>query len=114
VARTHRIAWSPSAQRDLDDILRYVARSDSVTTALRLYSKLDDRIESLRLLPRRGRVVPELKRIGHMEYGELIVAPYRIVFHLRDHSVGIVAVLDGRHDLEEVLIERLAREPDGI
>jgi hypothetical protein len=50
-----------------------------------------------------------LKQIGVSEYRELIVPPYSVFFRTRGKRSGIIAVLDRRRDLGELLIERALR-----
>jgi len=50
--------------------------------------------------------VPELKDVGITDYRELISAPYRIFYRITGRVVSILGVLDGRRDLEEILIHR--------
>jgi toxin ParE1/3/4 len=42
---------------------------------------------------------------------ELVVRPYRIVYRIRKDIVMVGAVIDGRRDLEDLLLERLTRNP---
>ena len=42
---------------------------------------------------------------------ELVVKPYRIVHRIRENIVMVGAVVDGRRDLEDLLLERLTRNP---
>jgi len=69
-------------------------------------SRILARIATLTRLPERCRVVPELKRIGLRDFRELIVGPYRIFFRIDASIVGIVGILDGGRDVEEVLASR--------
>jgi len=64
---------------------------------------------SLETVPRRGRVVPELARFGMQTWHELLVKPYRIVYRVSGDTVTVLALFDGRRDLEDVLLERLLR-----
>jgi hypothetical protein len=48
--------------------------------------------------------------VGVREYRELILAPYRVFFRLTRRSVDIVGMLDGRRDLEEILLRRYLGE----
>ena len=107
MADAHRVVWAPSALDDLDAILDYVAALDGSEAAAKLYDSLARRIESLATHPRRCRVVPELARFGIKAYRELIVSPYRVFVRIRKRQVGIVAIIDGRRDLEELLISRV-------
>ena len=107
MARSYRIVWAPSAVDDLEDILDHVAGSDTPESAHALCSKVVQRIEKLRTNPRRCRIVPELREVGVTKYRELVVAPYRVFFHLSGRTVNLIGVLDGRRELEEILIRRV-------
>ena len=102
----YSIEWSPVSLRDLDEILEYVGLHDSPEAASRLFSKVSSCIVTLNRFPRRCRVVPELKEQLIQEYRELILGPYRIFFRLTEKKIGIVGVLDGRRDLEELILQR--------
>jgi len=106
VSELRRVEWSPIAITDLEDILEFIARRESPERARDVYAGMARRIASLTTHPRRGRVVPELKRIGVTAYRELVVAPYRIFFRIDGPVIGIVGVLDGRRDIAEVLAMR--------
>lgn len=104
-----RVQWSETAVRDLEELVSYVA-ADSAATAERILKKLESRAQSLKSSPARGRVVPELVHFGIRSWRELIVRPYRIIYRIDAGTVHVLAVLDGRRDLEELLLERLIRE----
>jgi toxin ParE1/3/4 len=40
---------------------------------------------------------------------ELVVKPYRILYRVSSDTVTVLAVFDGRRDLEDLLLERLLR-----
>jgi toxin ParE1/3/4 len=109
VAKAFRLKWAPVAFQDLDDIIDYIAAHDGPGAAADLYSRIKKRVDTLSKHPRRCRVVPELKLVGVAEYRELIVPPYRVFFRIAGNEVGIIGVLDGRRDLEEMLIRRALR-----
>ena len=100
------ITLTRTAVRDLDEILDYVAAERGVDRALQLYEEIRKVIASLATMPHRCRHVPELHEIGLFEYREFIERPYRLVFRIVDREVVILAILDSRRDLEELLIQR--------
>lgn len=100
------IVWSEPASRDLQAIAAYIAAED-LDAALGVLDALESRANALRTMPSRGRVVSELLAIDVGRYRELIEAPYRIVYRIEGQQVVVVAVLDGRRDLESVLLTRL-------
>jgi toxin ParE1/3/4 len=106
MSEAFQITWTRTAVRDLDEILEYIAADRTVDQALLVYEELRRSIASLSTMPRRCRLVPELHDVGLFEYREIIERPYRLVFRIADHDVVILAVLDSRRDLEELLVQR--------
>ena len=100
------IVWSEAALQDVESILEYIALRDDFGAATAVYQKLVARISTLDSHPERCRVVPELRDVGVTQYRELIFKPYRVCFRIFDQEVVIVSVLDGRRDLEQLLIDR--------
>jgi plasmid stabilization system protein ParE len=70
---------------------------------------LQERADSLTTAAERGRLVPELRSIGVHQYRELVERPWRIVYRIEPDTVIVLAVLDGRRDLESLLLDRLVR-----
>jgi toxin ParE1/3/4 len=60
-------------------------------------------------MPERGRIPPELERIGIREFREIMFEPYRIVYTGVKSQVCVYCILDGRRDLQDLLEERLLR-----
>lgn len=87
----------------------YIAAQDGLDAAVALHERVRSRTLTLTTHPRRCRIVPELRSLGVMEYRELIIAPYRAFFRIEERRVGIIGVLDGRRELEEMLIQRALR-----
>jgi plasmid stabilization system protein ParE len=106
--RRFRVVWAESAARDLEEIVAFVA-DDSVASGERLLSTLRAKAASLETVPMRGRVVSELSRFGMRSWREVVVRPYRIVYRVSGDSVIVLAIFDGRRDLEDLLLERLLR-----
>ena len=103
-----RLRWSAAAAPDLEEIAAYVA-ADSSGDAKKLVAKLKAKTDSLDRMPGRGRVVPELAYFGIRTWRELVVRPYRIIYRMEAGTVYVMAVLDGRRDLRDILLERLLR-----
>ena len=106
--RRFRVIWAEAAARDLEEIVAFVAE-DSAPNAERLVSTLRAKAASLETVPKRGRYVPELSHFGMRSWRELVVRPYRIVYRVSGDTVTVLAVFDGRRDLEDLLLERLLR-----
>jgi plasmid stabilization system protein ParE len=106
MTETYDVVWSRLAVRDLDQILDYLSEEASIDRALAVYEQVRQRISILKRHPRRCRVVPELRDLGLTDFRESILAPYRIVFRFQDQVLVLVAIVDSRRNLEELLVER--------
>jgi addiction module RelE/StbE family toxin len=102
------VRWSGQAQRDLDDIVDFIAQ-DSEINAEAVLDRLHEQALSLDLLAERGRRIPELAggpRSRRTNWRELLVRPWRIVYAIEGESVLVLAVVDGRRDFRAWLAGR--------
>lgn len=97
------------AEDDLFEIYKYVALNDSPEQADRLFDALKRACFSLRTLPLRGHIPPELQDIGVSQSREIRFKPYRIFYSIDRSTVTIHCVLDGRRDMQTLLQDRLLR-----
>jgi plasmid stabilization system protein ParE len=88
------VRWTDWAVEQLGAIEEYVAKG-SASAAERLVEAIFERGQSLRSLPRRGRVVPEL---GREDVRELVHGNYRIVYVIRRDRINVLTVFE-RHRL---------------
>jgi len=111
VARSRfEVVLTSDAECDIEEIVEFVEARDSVERADHVFEGIAGIIGRLDANPRRGRVVPELREVGVSDYREVRWKPYRILYYFpSEQLVSIVAVLDGRRDLEELLARRLLR-----
>ncbi len=97
-----------SAKQDLHDIVSFIALSNKNTAKL-ILDKLRSKINTLSLFPEKGRITPEFEKNNIFTYRELIVAPWRIIYKIENGHITIVAILDGRRNLDELLLKRILR-----
>ena len=90
-----RLRWSESAAGDLAAIYEWI-RHDSKTSADRILEQLIRRGEQIALFPHSGRVVPEY---GVRQVREVIEGPYRLVYHVGEANIEILAVFHGARQL---------------
>jgi toxin ParE1/3/4 len=102
------IIYSDGAKDDILAITDYIAR-DSAISAGKVLDRLEHRIGNLATLPERGRVVPEFQWHGISNIREIFERPWRILYQIRASDVVIVAVYDGRRQVNDVLLERFLR-----
>ncbi len=104
--KKYEVMWSNVAENDLKDNIEYIATA-SPSNALKILRNLRQTASSLYTLPERGRIVPELRDNGILQYRELINHPWRIVYRISENIVYVLAVLDSRQNIEDVLLKRL-------
>jgi toxin ParE1/3/4 len=95
------------AEEDLAGIYRYIALSDGMEQAERIQERLINDILKLESLPARGKIPPEMLKLGIDDYREVQSSPWRIFYYVNGNTVGVVAILDGRRNVEELLQKRL-------
>ena len=100
------VRWTEIALRDLARILAFLA-TDNPAAAKRLLSRVQKKAASLETFPLRGRAVPEIADLQLTPFRELLLTPYRLLYRVTTTEVFVVAVLDGRRRLEDLLLERL-------
>jgi toxin ParE1/3/4 len=105
MSRNYTVRWTATAEYDLDSIIGFIAE-DSLEEAMRILEKIRKKATGLHTLPERGRIVPELKDQGIILYRETVLAPWRKIYRISGQTVYVLAVLDARRNLEDILLER--------
>jgi toxin ParE1/3/4 len=114
VTRSKRsVVLAVAAVEDFASIVDHYLEHVGVDVAIALDRKLTEAIASLSRFPDRGRPVPELRSRGLGVYREVITGPYRIMYRSMGRAVWVVAIVDGRRDLDELLQERARRDESG-
>ncbi len=106
--RSFEVRWAATAERDLLGVIEYIVFDDP-GTAMEVLKRIRVGTARLDFSPRRGRIVPELLKQGVSRYRELVIKPWRVIYRVEESRVFVVAVIDGRRNVEDVLLERLLR-----
>ena len=106
---TYRVYLVDEAEADVLDIYRYVQANDSTEKADYVFSRLQEACEGLCDHPHRGHTPQELERVNVFEYREIHFKPYRIIYRVTERRVFVHCILDGRRELQELLLRRLVR-----
>jgi toxin ParE1/3/4 len=102
----YHVVWSNTAENDLKDIIEYIT-NDSPPNALKVFRSIRQKVLSLTTFPERGRIVAELRDQGIMQYRELVIPPWRILYRISEKNVFVLSVLDSRRNIEDILLKRL-------
>jgi len=108
MSKKYHVQWAAAAHSDLLQIISHIA-TDSPDNALHILKKIRQKTSGLYTLPDPGRIVPELKDQGIHIYREIMVPPWRILYRITDTTVFVVSVIDSRRNVEDILLNRLAK-----
>ncbi len=92
-----RILLTLAAERDLDDLFDYIATDSGPDRAEAVLTRVDATLRNLALLPRIGRIRPDLDGAPRV----FSVWPWIVIYEPLNAGEGIVVwrVVDGRRDL---------------
>ena len=92
-----RVAWSPTALDQLDEIYDTIAAECGVEIAVKWFLKIQDAAGSLAEFPLSGPSIPECAFENHFTdfvgLRQLITKPYRIIYEAKDDTCNILGVL---------------------
>ena len=103
------VTLTPEAIEDIFEIYSYILERDGEEQAGAILTCLEKRTYSLGQLALRGKFPNELEPFGNRQVREVQETPWRIFYRVERDDVYVLAVLDGRRAMEELLLERLAR-----
>ena len=104
--KKYQVVWSNIAENDLKNIIEYIA-DDSPPNALKIFKSIKQKPSKLNTFPERGRIVPELRDQGILQYRELVISQWRILYRISEMNVFVLSVLDSRRNIEDILLKRL-------
>jgi len=82
---------------------------DNVNAAIQVLHKIRKAAAKIPAMPNRGRIVPDLKEFGLRIYREILAPPWRTIYQVSDPKVYVMAVIDSRRNVEDILLDRLIR-----
>jgi addiction module RelE/StbE family toxin len=109
MSETYKLKWTTNAKDDLLNIVAYI-KKDTPSIANDVYQKIRKKAQSSNFFPLKGRVLPELQKEGITLYREVIATPWRIIYKVGNDTVYIMAVLDSRQNVEDLLLQKLLRD----
>ncbi len=108
MVKKHDVLWAKVAEEDLRAIIKYIHFANPIAAKDNL-KKIKAKASNLNTFPQRGRIVPELKEQGILQYRELIISPWRITYRISGLRIYVLSVIDSRQNVEDVLLDRLVR-----
>lgn len=105
------VQWTRVAQDYLGRIVAYIAVRSPLNAA-RVLDRIEALGRALEHMPSTGHQVPELVRLGLTGWLEKSSPPWRLIYRVIGRQVFVVAVVDGRRRLDDLLFERLTAVDD--
>lgn len=104
---TFQVFLTDDASRDLEALYDYIDSRDAPGKADYVLDRVEKAFSNLSENPERGAYPKELLAIGLREYREIFFKPYRIVYRVTGDEVYVMAIADGRRDMQALLQRRL-------
>ncbi len=102
-----KVVLTRDAERDLEDIYRYIVAQDTKASADHVLDRLLQIGQSLEETSERGSVPRELDSLGIRDYRQIHFKPYRLIYRVHAEKVVIYLIADGRRDMQSLLTRRL-------
>ena len=113
MAKKYNIKWTAPARDDLNELIDYISVAN-LDYAVKILDAIEENVKKLNMFPNRYRIVPELETCGYLIYREIIVEYWRVIFRIENNFVYIMLVIDGRRNLEDILLKKILLRESGI
>ena len=98
-----------SAEHDLKELRNYIVKNFSLKTWQNTYDKIKEVIRKLKTIPYAGSIPEEIEKLNLSQYRQVISGTNRIIYEVRQDTLYIHIIVDGRRDLTSLLTRRLLR-----
>lgn len=105
----YEVVLTEDAQRDLEELYGYIAEHDAPAKADHVLGAIEKLLGTLTTFPERGAITKELLSIGIRDYRETYFKPYRVIYRVVGRNVYVYLIVDGRRDMQALLMRRLLR-----
>jgi len=95
------------AESDLEAITDYLIGQGASEAAEHFLVRVLDKVQSLKSFAERGSIPAELAELGVDDHRQLLLSPYRLIYHVGTAKISVVLIADGRRDMKELLRGRL-------
>jgi plasmid stabilization system protein ParE len=104
-----KIEWTPDGEESFYEIVEYYCLHAGENIARDIFNKTNKEIELLAIEEIKTKVSPELKDIGINDIYQLTVNPWIVYYKINEKNkkVKILLVLDGRRNIEKILIGKV-------
>jgi addiction module RelE/StbE family toxin len=107
--KKYDINITQNAENDLNEIIEYISKNNP-QIALKILERIQNKIRTLDHFPNRGGYVPELLEKNIKDYRQILETPWKIIYKVENTQVNILAIIDSRRNLQDILIKKLIKE----
>ena len=104
------IRFISAAWRDIEEICAWISENDSPDKSDYVLDRLFETAAKLSDMSRRGSRPSELPPGTEAEFRQIFFKPYRIIYRVTPGEITIYAIVDGRRNLQSLLLRRLLGE----
>ena len=102
--KKYTVWWTAPARDDVNEIVEHIAKTNEAY-AVKVLDKIEGNVEKLKEFPTAYRIVPELDKYGYYIYREIIVDYWRVIYKIENALVYIMLVIDGRRNVEDIILK---------
>jgi len=106
MGKKYFVKWTTPARDDVNEIIDYISETN-IKYAVKILDSIEEKVKKLDMNPERHRIVPELEKYGYLIYREIIVEYWRVMYKIENNYVYIMLVIDGRRNLEDLLLKKM-------
>jgi toxin ParE1/3/4 len=107
------ILITAEALADIQAIQDYLRSAGADAVARDFLDRIVARVAPLETFPFRGSVPKEFADLGVMDFRQIVMPPYRIIYEVIGARVEIMLVTDGRRDMHSLIRDFLLKHPPG-
>ena len=104
--RKYSVKWTAPAREDVNEIIEYISNTN-IEYAVKILDRIEAAVKKLDTFPERYRIVPELEKYGYFLYRDIVVDYWKIIFKVENNFVYIMLVIDGRRNLDDILLKKM-------
>ena len=104
---SYAVLLTDDAAMDLEELFIFLDEHTVDGRADHVLKQIEGALSKLNEHPERGSYPKELAAIGIRDYRELHFKPYRIIYRIIDTKVYVYLIVDGRRDMQTLLLRRL-------
>ena len=106
MAKKYFVKWTEPARKDVNEIIEFTSKTN-ISYAVKILDKIEAAVKNLNTFPERYRIVQVLEKYGYFLYREIVIDYWKIIYKIENNLVYIMLVIDGRRNLDDILLKKM-------